>query len=598
MDDATHGMHDNRLTADSRAEALAAMEAAPLDILVIGGGITGAGIALDAATRGLAVGVVEAQDWASGTSSRSSKLIHGGLRYLQMLDFGLVLEALRERDLLIRTIAPHLVRPLPFIYPLRYRVVERAFVGAGILLYDLLAGVRPGVRGGGRAVPFHRHLTRGRLAQRFGGLKGDAAVGGIEYWDATVDDARLVSTVVRTAVGHGARVASRTQVVELTKAEDGAVTGAVLVDLETGRRFTVRAGTVISSTGVWTERAQSLASDSGGLRVLASKGIHIVVPRDRIAGESGIILKTATSVLFIIPWSRYWVIGTTDTPWSEDLAHPVATATDIEYVLDQANRVLGSPLAASDVIGTWAGLRPLLQPGTKDGTQSARVSREHTVASPARGMVTIAGGKLTTYRVMARDAVDFALGSARRERASVTRAVPLVGAAGLDAARAALEGVADRFGWTTTLVDHLLHRYGSAVADLVALCEADPSLARRITGAEGYVRAEVVYAVTHEGALHLDDVMMRRTRMVYEYPDAADAALEEVADLVAAAAGWDAGRRAHEVSSYRDRAAAVRDAALETTDRDAARVRGRAVPSRRSGSRHGVEPAAPGMLPY
>lgn len=587
MNDATHGMHDNRLTADSRAEALAAMESTPLDILVIGGGITGAGIALDAATRGLTVGVVEAQDWASGTSSRSSKLIHGGLRYLQMLDFGLVLEALRERDLLIRTIAPHLVRPLPFIYPLRYRLVERAFVGAGILLYDLLAGVRPGVRRGGRAVPFHRHLTRGRLAQRFGGLKGDAAVGGIEYWDATVDDARLVSTVVRTAVGHGARAASRTQVVELTKAEDGAVTGAVLVDLETGRRFTVRAGTVISSTGVWTERAQSLASDTGGLRVLASKGIHIVVPRDRIAGESGIILKTATSVLFIIPWSRYWVIGTTDTPWSEDLANPVATATDIEYVLDQVNRVLESPLAASDVIGTWAGLRPLLQPGTKDGTQSARVSREHTVASPVRGMVTIAGGKLTTYRVMARDAVDFALGAARRERASVTSDVPLVGAAGLDAARASLEEVADRFGWTTPLVDHLVHRYGSASADLVALCEGDPSLARRVAGAEGYVRAEVVYAVTHEGALHLDDVMMRRTRMDYEYPNAADAALDEVADLVAAAAGWDAGRRAHEVSSYRDRAAAVRDAALETTDREAARVRGR-----------GVEPAAPEMLPF
>jgi len=567
-------MTDSRLTPATRRSALdrLAASATPgeqLDVLVIGGGVTGAGIALDAVSRGLSAAVVEAQDWASGTSSRSSKLVHGGLRYLQMLDFKLVLEALKERDLLLTEIAPHLVRPLPFLYPLRRRVFERAFVGAGILLYDLLASIRRGKR----ALPFHRHLSRRGLTAAFPDFAESAAVGAIEYWDANVDDARLVLTVMRTAVSYGAHAASRTQVVELTKNTDGAVDGAVLMDLETGVTFPVKARTVISSTGVWTEESQALADDEGGLRVLASKGIHIVVPRERIKGNAGLILQTAKSVLFVIPWSRYWVIGTTDTPWNEDLMNPVATAADIDYVIAEANKVLDRPISHADIVGTWAGLRPLLQPGTKQGTQSAKVSREHTVASPVPGLVSIAGGKFTTYRVMAKDAVDFALGADAKRVPSLTARIPLEGARGFLTAERELASVIDSLGWNKATTDHLFHRYGANIRDIAAIAQADPTAAAPLAGAPAYLRAEIVYAITHEGALHLDDLMMRRTRMVYEYLDEATDALAEVAGIAQAELGWSTEQTARETDLYRLRAAADAAAALQPDDASASRAR-------------------------
>ncbi|GAB3914059.1 hypothetical protein GCM10027613_06780 [Microlunatus endophyticus] len=410
-------MIDSRLTSASRAEALERLAASnsegqELDILVIGGGVTGAGIALDAATRGLTTGVVEAQDWASGTSSKSSKLIHGGLRYLQMFDFKLVHEALVERGLLLSQIAPHLVKPVPFLYPLHNRVFGRAYVETGISLYDGLASLSTGTKVRGqrrRILPWHTYMGHHRMMERFPGLDPKAAAGAIQYWDATVDDARFVADLVRTAQAYGAFPASRTQVSGLIKDGDRVV-GARLVDLETGTKLEVRARTVINSTGVWTDTTEKLTGTDGSLKVLASKGVHIVVPRERIDGRVGLILQTESSVLFIIPWSRYWIIGTTDTPWTEDVTHPVATARDIDYVLEQANAVLARPLTRDDIIGHYAGLRPLLQPGTTGDGVSAKISREHTVASPAPGMVSIAGGKFTTYRVMAKDAVDFALG--------------------------------------------------------------------------------------------------------------------------------------------------------------------------------------------
>ena len=570
-------MTHSRLTPETRERALERLAASTtegeqLDVLIIGGGVTGAGIALDAVSRGLSTAVVEAQDWASGTSSRSSKLVHGGLRYLQMLDFKLVLEALKERDLLLTEIAPHLVRPLPFLYPLRTRVFERAFVGAGILLYDLLASIRRGKR----ALPFHRHLSRAGLTKAFPDFAKSAAVGAVEYWDANVDDARLVLTVMRTAVSYGAHAASRTQVVELTKNASGAVDGAVLMDLETGKTLAVKAKTVISSTGVWTEESQALADDEGGLRVLASKGIHIVVPRDRIAGTPGLILQTSKSVLFVIPWSRYWVIGTTDTPWNEDLMNPVATAADIDYVLAEANKVLARPISRDDIIGTWAGLRPLLQPGTKEGTQSAKVSREHTVASPVPGLVAIAGGKFTTYRVMAKDAVDFALGAAAKHNPSVTSTIPLEGADGFLTAEHELASVIQNLGWDKAMTDHLFHRYGANIRDIAEIAQADPTAAKPLEHAPAYLRAEIVYAMTHEGALHLDDLMMRRTRMVYEYLNEATDALPEVAEIAKSTLGWSAKKTAHEVDLYRKRAEADAMAALQHDDASASRERDKA----------------------
>ncbi|WP_235939384.1 glycerol-3-phosphate dehydrogenase/oxidase [Occultella kanbiaonis] len=557
------------LTAQTRTDALAAMsDGTPLDILVIGGGVTGAGIALDAATRGLRVGIVEAQDWASGTSSRSSKLVHGGLRYLQMLDFTLVHEALTERDLLLTEIAPHLVRPVPFLYPLEHRFWQRFYVGSGVGLYDALASLTSRRR----ALPFHKHLSRSELERVFPDLRHDAAIGAIQYWDASVDDARLVVTLVRTAAEYGALAASRTQVVELTKTS-GRVDGAVLVDAETGERLTVKADQVINATGVWTEETEGLAAEEGGLHVLASKGVHIVVPRERIRGEKGLILQTEKSVLFVIPWSRYWVIGTTDTPWKQELRHPVATNADIEYVLEHANAVLANPLTKDDIIGTWAGLRPLLQPGTKEGTSSAKVSREHTVASVAPGLTAIAGGKLTTYRVMAKDAVDFALGDRAESLPSITDHIPLAGAVGLQAVRRKSRAYAEKYGWTKAMVDHLLHRYGSQLTQIVDAVEAQPDLARPLEHAPAYLRAEIAFAATHELVLHLEDVLAHRTRLEYEVPDAGEAALEEILDVIAPILGWDQARRETERRSYLDRRAATEAAALTATDEEGEQAR-------------------------
>ncbi len=558
------------MTPASRTEALAKMsDSDGLDILVIGGGVTGAGVALEAATRGLRVGIVEAQDWSSGTSSRSSKLVHGGLRYLQMLDFHLVHEALTERDLLINQLAPHLVKPVAFLYPLEHRVWERAYVGAGVALYDTLATASRRRR----ALPFHRHLSRKGMLRKFPDLRHDAAVGALQYWDASVDDARLVLTLVRTAAAYGALAASRTQVVDLTKDAGGAVDGAVVLDLETGRELRIQARAVINSTGVWTEETEALSGERGGLRVLASKGIHIVVPRDRIRGEVGLILQTEKSVLFLIPWSRYWLIGTTDTPWTQELHHPVATSADIDYVLEHANTVLARPLTREDIIGTWAGLRPLLQPGTKAGTSSAKISREHTTASPVPGLTVIAGGKLTTYRVMATDAVDFALGPRAAELPSITERIPLVGAVGLEALGRRATVVARTYGWSGQMVDHLLHRYGSLLGDLVDAIAARPDLARPLEHAPAYLRAEIVYAATHEGVLHLEDVMLHRTRLNYEMRDRGLAALPEIAALVGEALGWDEATVAAEMHSYTERALAERDAELEPDDGAAEAVR-------------------------
>jgi len=566
-------MASSLLTVESRNRALehlrqSTQPGCELDVLIIGGGVTGAGVALDAATRGLDTVIIEAQDWCAGTSSRSSKLVHGGLRYLQMLDFHLVHEALTERDLLLKYLAPHLVKPVPFLFPMEHRLWQRAFIGSGIALYDLLASVGPGRR----ATPFHRHYFRPQLRRDFPDLAESAAVGAIQYWDATVDDSRLVITLIRTAQQYGCYAASRTQLVELTQDDAGKIDGAVVIDQESGESITVKAKAVINATGVWTEETESLSGE-GGLQVLASKGIHIVVPRASIRGEKGLILQTEKSVLFIIPWSRYWIIGTTDTPYQQSLRNPVPTADDIDYVLEHANKVLAHPLTRDDIIGTYAGLRPLLQPGTKKGTTSAKVSREHTVASPKPGLSAIAGGKLTTYRVMAQDAVDHALGERAAALPSITREIPLTGAVGLGAVTRRAKDWAKQYGWSSAQLDHLLHRYGSDLTELVSACVADPTLAKPLAAAPADLRAEIAHGVTHEGALHLEDLLLYRTRLDYEMPDQGLAALDEIAEIAAPLLGWDAERIAAEKQAYRERVAAYQAAIRQTDDAAAQAVR-------------------------
>src|SRR3954447_6757437 len=413
-----------------RAEALRAMATAELDVLVVGAGVVGAGVALDAVSRGLSTALLEQRDFASGTSSRSSKLVHGGLRYLEMLDFGLVHEALEERGLLLTRVAPHLVRAVPFLYPLHHHW-ERPYVGAGLLLYDTMARFGRASRHD-MGVPRHRHLSRRQVARMAPDLRTDDLTGAIRYYDCQVDDARLVVTVARTAAAYGARVASRTRVTGFLR-EGDRVVGVRARDLESNRDLEVRARVVINAAGVWTDEIQDLVGGRGALHVAASKGIHLVVPRDRIRSETGFITKTEKSVLFVIPWGRHWIIGTTDTPWELDLAHPAASRADIDYVLGHVNKLLRTPLDHDDVEGVYAGLRPLLRGATEP---TSKISREHTVATPVPGLVMIAGGKLTTYRVMAQDAVDMAARTLRRYSGevgpSITDRVPLLGAQGYE----------------------------------------------------------------------------------------------------------------------------------------------------------------------
>ncbi|GAA1009148.1 FAD-dependent oxidoreductase [Acrocarpospora pleiomorpha] len=551
-----------RLGPAERYAALGSMGSQELDVVVVGGGVVGAGVALDAATRGLSVGLVEARDFASGTSSRSSKLIHGGLRYLEQLNFDLVREALQERSLLLQRIAPHLVRPVPFLFPLTHTGWERPYVGAGLVLYDSL-GFSFGFT---RGVPGHRHLSRRRALRLAPALRRTSFTGAVQYWDAQVDDARYVMTLLRTAATYGAHVASRAQVVGFLR-EGERVTGVRVCDLETGTELDVRARQVVNATGVWTDDIQELVGGRGQIHVNASKGVHLLVPRDRIHSLTGIILRTEKSVLFVIPWGRHWIIGTTDTAWTLDKAHPAASRTDIDYVLDHVNAVLSVPLTRDDVEGVYAGLRPLLR---GESEQTSQLSREHVVAHPVPGLVMVAGGKFTTYRVMAADAVDaVAHGLDLRVPPSCTDRIPLAGAEGYQARWNSRNRLAESSGLHVARIEHLLQRYGSMIDEVLVLIEADPSLARPLTGADDYLRAEIVYAATHEGARHLNDVLTRRTHISIETFHRGLAVAEEAAELLAEPLGWDAEQVKREVEYYTKRVEAERASQEQDTDQEA-----------------------------
>jgi glycerol-3-phosphate dehydrogenase len=559
------------LSPQARSAALETLAdpTAELDVLVVGGGIVGVGTALDAVTRGLATGLVEQRDLASGTSSRSSKLIHGGLRYLEMYDFGLVREALTERGLLLTRLAPHLVRPVSFLFPL-HRTLERPYIGAGLALYDTMAMLGKYDVG----VPRHRHLFRKQVARIAPDLRTEDLVGAIRYYDCQVDDARLVVTVARTAAGHGAHVATRTKVTGFLR-EGERVVGVRAVDLETGRELEIRARAVVNAAGVWTDEIQELVGGRGSLDVQASKGIHLVVPRDRIRSQAGFIARTEKSVLFVIPWGRHWIIGTTDTDWNLDKAHPAASRADIDYLLAHVNTMLREPLDHEDVEGVYAGLRPLLR-GAREPT--SKISREHTVVTPVPGLVMIAGGKLTTYRVMAKDAIDAAAHSLAATinttvRDSITDRVPLVGAADFETRSNQRVMLSRRAGLHVARIDHLLGRFGGLVDDVLELCAANPGLSVPLEGADDYLSAEVVYAVTHEGARHLDDVLTRRTRISIETFDRGVKAAAAVARLMAGELGWDDARTEDEVDHYLRRVEAERQSQAKRTDQEADEAR-------------------------
>ncbi|THG29764.1 glycerol-3-phosphate dehydrogenase/oxidase [Naasia lichenicola] len=556
----------SKLGPEERAAAILALKEKELDILVVGGGIVGTGSALDAATRGLSVGLLEARDFASGTSSRSSKLVHGGIRYLEQLDFRLVREALIERGLLLQRLAPHLVKPVKFLYPLTHRVWERAYIGAGMLLYDIFSwsGGRP------PGVPHHRHLTKSQMLRAMPSLANDAFTGGLTYYDAQVDDARYVANLARTASFYGTHVATRVRVEGFIKVGERVV-GVHAHDLETGEKFEVRAKQVVNATGVWTDETQSMVGERGQFKVRASKGIHLVVPRDRFQSNGGVILRTEKSVLFVIPWGRHWIIGTTDTDWHLDKAHPAATAADIDYVLEHVNKILTVPLTREDVEGVYAGLRPLL---AGESEQTSKLSREHLVAHSVPGLVVIAGGKWTTYRVMAKDAIDAAVSALDgRIPASTTQDIALLGAEGYQAAWNKRGRIASAFGVHRVRIEHLLNRYGVLTDELLDLIKARPELQEPLPGADDYIQAEVIYAASHEGALHLEDVLARRTRISIEAWDRGVSAAPVAARLMAEVLGWDDAKIQREVNTYLKRVEAERASQQEPDDESADRVR-------------------------
>nr|WP_090345981.1 glycerol-3-phosphate dehydrogenase/oxidase [Mycolicibacterium malmesburyense]CRL78556.1 glycerol-3-phosphate dehydrogenase [Mycolicibacterium malmesburyense] len=561
------------LGPEQRAEAWERLGSEQFDVVVIGGGVVGAGAALDAATRGLKVALVEARDFASGTSSRSSKMFHGGLRYLEQLEFGLVREALHERELSLTTLAPHLVKPLPFLFPLTNRWWERPYVAAGIFLYDQL--------GGAKSVPAQKHLTKSGALRLAPGLKRSSLIGGIRYYDTVVDDARHTMTVARTAAHYGAVVRTSTQVVALLR-EGDRVTGVEVRDSENGALTQVHGHVVVNATGVWTDEIQALSKQRGRFRVRASKGVHIVVPRDRIVSEVAIILRTEKSVLFVIPWGTHWIIGTTDTDWNLDLAHPAATKADIDYILETVNTVLATPLTHDDIDGVYAGLRPLL---AGESEETSKLSREHAVAVPAPGLVAIAGGKYTTYRVMAEDAIDAAAEyiPARVAR-SITEKVPLMGADGYFALINQTESVGKHYDLHPYRVRHLLDRYGSLIGEVLQMAresgDVRPDLLDPITEAPVYLKVEAWYAAAAEGALHLEDILARRMRISIEYPHRGVDCAREVAEVVAPVLGWSEEDIDREVKTYRARVDAEIRSQQEPDDESADALRAAAPEAR------------------
>ncbi|MEU5875396.1 glycerol-3-phosphate dehydrogenase/oxidase [Glycomyces sp. NPDC047369] len=564
-----------RLSPERRRADLERLASEPFDVVVVGGGATGAGAAVDAASRGLRTALVEARDFAAGTSSRSSKLVHGGLRYLEQLELGLVHEALTERGLLAGTIAPHLVRPVPFLLPLK-GFWERAYYGAGVAAYDVLATALGAGRGRG-GLPWHRHLSREGALHAFPDL--DPAIrGAIRYYDAQVDDARLVVALARTAASLGAAVVPSAQAVGFGR-QDGRTTGVEVLDVETGTRRFVKARTVVCAAGVWSDELARMLPERPGLAVQASKGVHLVLPGSAIEGSAGIISRTKWSVLFIIPWDGHWLIGTTDTEWRLDPAHPAASASDVAYLLQQASEVLGRRLDVAQVEGVYAGLRPLLRGETEE---TSKLSREHAVFEPEPGLFFVAGGKLTTYRIMAKDAIDAAAVSLGPEvPPSGTRLLPLLGADGFASYWDARERMADRSGLGLPVVEHLLRRYGNLAPQLLRMVADQPQLGRPLARGEHYLRAEVVYAARAEGALHLDDILTRRLRLSIETFDRGTRAAEDAASLAGAVLGWDEALQALEVETYVHRVGAERRSQQQPDDDAAETARLAAVDLRR-----------------
>ena len=535
-----------------RSDMLERLEAEEFDLLVIGGGITGTGVALDAATRGLRTALVERDDFASGTSSKSSKLVHGGLRYLQQGEIRLVYEALRERERL-RKNAPHLVKVLPFMIPILTRdgVVSRKIaraMGSAMWMYDLTGGLRIG--------KFHKRLKKDAAFAHLPTMPKERLASAYLYFDATVDDARLCLTVARTAANHGAVVVNRCRVVELTKT-DGSASGAV-VDAG-GKLVTVRAKVIVNATGVWSDEVRTLDEGADPDSIRPAKGVHLTVPWDKVRNDIAVVIPVPKDrrSLFVVPWGQradgtfeHTYVGTTDTDYDGPINDPQCTKDDITYVLKALNASITTGVTEADITGVWAGLRPLVKSASSGRT--ADLSRRHKVNRSTSNVISVTGGKLTTYREMAQDTVDQVCDVLGLRRKSTTKRLPLVGAEGyrqlsdLEAA-------------------HLANRYGSAAADVTGLSQTDQQLREPMVPGLPYIKAEAIYAARFEMAVTLDDVLSRRTRArLFDRP-ATVAAAADVARLIAADMGWDDAEVDRQVADFRN-SCAFEQTAGETTE--------------------------------
>ncbi|MEW6472772.1 MAG: glycerol-3-phosphate dehydrogenase/oxidase [Actinomycetota bacterium] len=561
--------------ARQRQRYLERLASEPFDLLVIGGGITGAGVALDAAGRGLRTALVERGDFAAGTSSRSSKLVHGGLRYLQQKEFRLVYEALAERQRLLR-LAPHLVKPLPFLIPVfasgvagqaKARAYARG-VGTALWMYDATGGARIG--------KLHKRLSKREALELMPDLDGRRLAAGFLYYDARVDDARLTLTVAKTAASLGAVTVNRVEATGLRR-EGGRVAGAVLTDRIGGRQIEARAAVVVNAAGVWADELRAMDEGTNPRSIRPAKGVHITLPAGRPALDIAAVLSVPGDKrsVFVIPWGDRTYVGTTDTDYDGPLDDPQCTAADIDYLLGALNAWVTRPVGRHEVLGTWAGLRPLVggpPPGAGDDhgrdrppppSKTADLSRRHAIRVAPSGLVTIVGGKLTTYRAMAEDTVDEAVSVMRLHRSgaggerraarlrvpdSRSASTPLFGAEGYE--ELTEEGAAERLGLPPDVVAHLAGRFGGHARAVAAMVRDRPELGERLVPGLPYLKAEAVYAVRYEMALTLEDVLSRRTRALLLDIAATAGAAPSVAELMAVELGWSDEERARQVEVF------------------------------------------------
>lgn len=543
-----------------RSRSLEALRDSTFDVVVVGGGVTGAGVVLDAASRGLRAALIERDDFAAGTSSKSSKLVHGGLRYLQQGEVGLVYEALAERQRLLRN-APHLVKPLPFLIPMfgKDGIIPAKIarlLGTAMWGYDLTGGLRIG--------KLHERLDKQEALAYMPTLPQERLVSAYLYYDAAADDARLVLALLRTAaLEHGATVANRVAALGLSKDPGGRIDG---VEVEAdGERFTIAARSVVNASGVWSDDVRAMDEGAHPDSIRPAKGIHITVPWEKVRNEVAVVIPVPGDrrSVFVVPQDGFTYVGTTDTDYDGPIDDPQCTPEDVEYLLRALNASVTTEITTADIVGTWAGLRPLVKAASSGRT--ADLSRRHKVARSRSGLVTITGGKLTTYREMAADTVDEVVEDVLPLRPgatpvgrSRTKKLAIRGSAGyetLHTAAAVYPAVSE------DLVQHLGNRYGGEARVLMAQIQADPSLAEPIVAGLPYTRAEALFAARHEMAGSVTDVLSRRTRAELFARDDSAAAASSVASLIAGELGWSDDHAERSAAEYRDRVERERRAA-------------------------------------